>query len=245
MKTKICSALLALMTIPVVAQSGWVGINTSTPQANLDVNGTMKIRQTPTAPALPGYQILAVNKNTGGDFQVSQVDPQLIADLAVNSGVNTSVTKVSASGTGNLLGLSLSNGYQPIDFPAATIGTANFNATTNTYTVPSSGLYAIKYSYRYGNGVQLRLLSLSGNPRIGIFNGSTLLDESIFSGANVDLLGIIGVLSVLISETHIDSVYQLTAGSQLTFQANQGGVNVDLLSTGNITTSVVIYKISN
>ncbi|MFC3161467.1 hypothetical protein ACFOEQ_26185 [Chryseobacterium arachidis] len=161
-------------------------------------------------------------------------------------GVNSSVTKVTATGTGNLLGLTLTNGYQPIDFPAATIGSANFNATTNTYTVPSTGLYAIRYSYRYGDGVQLRLLSLTGgNPRIGIFNGTTLLDESVFSGANVNLLGVLGVLSLIVSETSIDSIYQLTAGSQLTFQANQSGINLDLLTNGSITTSVVIYKISN
>jgi flagellar basal body rod protein FlgG len=62
MKTKIYSLLLAMMSALAFAQSGWVGINTPNPQANLDVNGTMKIRQTPAAPTLPGYQILAVNK---------------------------------------------------------------------------------------------------------------------------------------------------------------------------------------
>lgn len=64
MKTNIITAALCLFSASslVFAQ---VGINTTTPQSTLDVNGNMKIRQMPTAASTTGFQILAVNQNTG------------------------------------------------------------------------------------------------------------------------------------------------------------------------------------
>jgi hypothetical protein len=54
MKTKIYSLLLACAALPLFSQ---VGINTSTPTATLDVNGTLKVRDTPVAASVSGYQI--------------------------------------------------------------------------------------------------------------------------------------------------------------------------------------------
>ena len=240
---KIKLYLLGMLCISSLAftQSGNVGINTETPSATLDINGNLKVRTTPTSGTLTSYTVLGINNTTK---EVTNLDNTLFASASTTT--NGTVTKVSATGIGSVLGLTLSNGFQKINFPAAAIGgTANFNAATDVYTVPSDGIYAVKFSFRYGNGVQLRLLSLTGgDPRIAIFNGTTLVDESIFSGANVNLLGALGVLSLIVSETDIDSVYRFNAGDQITFQSNQSGINLDLLSE-NIRASAVIYKISN
>ncbi|SEW30056.1 hypothetical protein SAMN05421841_2114 [Chryseobacterium wanjuense] len=247
MKTKICSALLALLSIPFFAQSGWVGINTANPQANLDVNGTIKIRETPVAPALPGYEILAVNKNTGGDFQVAQVSPQLIADFVisqVNSGVSTTVYAAKKSAGISLLSLGLfPTGFRAVNFTAAerTVGpTSLFTETDHTYTVPSSGTYAVGFTFRYGTGLQAALLSNS--PGIGILRtragAATLIDSRTFSGANLILL------SLTISETSINNLYTLQAGDKLTF----GLTGSSLLDAGLLGSSVgsfYVYKVSN
>jgi hypothetical protein len=247
MKTKICSALLAFLSISIFAQSGWVGINTPDPKANLDVNGTIKVRQTPTAPNLTGYQILAVNQNTGGDFEVTQVDPQLIANLAVNTingGVSTTVYSARKTAGVSLINLGiLPNGFRPINFLAAerTVGTASvFSDTDNTYLVPTNGVYAIGFSFRYGTGVQAELLSSS--PGIGILRNrtgvSTLIDSRVFSGANL------GLVSLTVSESSINSLYTLQAGDRISFGLTGASVlNLGLL--GSSTGSFYVYKVSN
>ena len=246
MKTKICSAILALMALPFAAQNG-VGINTTTPQATLDVNGNLKIRQAPTAASTTGYQILAINQNTGGDFEVSQVNPQLIADLATQGGTTGVAASVySARKTSGVTLVSLGifpTGFRSVNFVNAerTVGsTAVFLDVDNTYTVPSTGGYAIGFKFRYGTGIQAALLTNS--PGVGLVrtrNGvSTLIDSRSFSGANL------GLLSLTISESNVNSLYPLQAGDKISF-----GLTGSSLLDGNIlgtsTSSFYIYKVSN
>ncbi|MFP3593786.1 hypothetical protein [Chryseobacterium sp. SIMBA_038] len=245
MKTKICSAILSLIAISAFSQ---VGIGTPTPLAMLDVNGTMKIRTTPVAPALPGYQILAVNQNTGGDFQVAQVNPQLIIDAAVNAintnSSNTSVYSAKKSAGISLLSLGLfPTGFRAVNFVQAerTLGTASlFSDTDHTYTVPTSGVYAVGFSFRYGTGLQAAILSNS--PGVGILRTragvATLIDNRTFSGAN--LL----VLSLTISEASLNSLYTLQSGDKITFGLT-GSSLLDLGLLGSSTGSFYIYKVSN
>lgn len=244
MKTKICSALLALMAIPVVAQSGWIGVNTASPQANLDVNGTAKIRQTPAAPSVSGYQILALNKNTGGDNQISQVDPSLLANYVINNGVNTSVYSARKTSGITLLSLGLfPSGFRAVNFLASerTVGSDTlFSDTDNTYTVPSTGTYAIGFTFRYGTGLQASILANS--PGVGIVRTragvATTIDSRPFSGANLILL------SLTISETTVDSLYPLEAGDKISFGLT-GSTLLDAGLLGSSTGSFYIYKVSN
>jgi hypothetical protein len=241
MKTKICSAFLAIMSIPIFAQ---VGINTPNPQANLDINGTTKIRQTPSAPSLPGYQILALNQNTGGDNQVSQVDPQLLASYAINNGVNTSIYSAKKTAGISLLSFGLfPSGFRAVNFLVAerTVGTAAlFSDTDNTYTIPTSGTYAIGFSFKYGTGLQASLLA--NNPGTGIVRTragvATLIDSRPFSGANLILL------SLTIAESTIDSLYTFQAGDKISFGLT-GSTALDVGLIGSSTSSFYIYKVSN
>jgi hypothetical protein len=249
MKTKICSAFFALMSIYAFSQSGWVGINTTTPQANLDVNGTVKIRQTPVAPALPGYQILAVNQNTGGDFQVAQVTPQLISDYVVsqintNGTTNTSIYAAKKSTGITLLSLGLfPTGFRAINFLQAerTVGAAAlFSDSDNTYTIPSNGTYAVGFSFKYGTGLQAGVLTNS--PGMGILRTrsgvATIIESHTFSGLDL------GLVALTIAESNINSIFTLQAGDKITF----GLTGSTALTAGILTTSIgsfYIYKISN
>lgn len=234
MKTKISSLLMAVSAIPAFSQ---VGINTPTPTATLDVNGTVKVRDIPATTALPGYQILALNQ---GSAQVSQVDPQVI----LNSNTNTTAYAAKKTAGISLLSLGLfPSGFRAVNFLAAerTIGsTASFSDTDNTYIIPSNGIYAIGFTFRFGTGVQSSLLANS--PGIGIVRTrdgvATTIDSRPFSGIDVLLL------SLTISESNMSSIYPLQAGDKISFGL-VGSTALDLGLLSSSAGSFYIYKISN
>lgn len=240
MKTKIYSLLLALCTVPAFSQ---VGINTANPTATLDINGTLKIRETPMVTALPGYEIMAVND---GSFQVAKVAPQVIIDAATQAaGTNTSVYAAKKTTGITLLSLGLfPTGFRAVNFLAAerSVGSAAlFSDTDNTYTIPSTGVYHVGFSFRYGAGLQAAILT--NTPGVGIFRNrsgvGTLIDSRVFSGLTIPL-----VLSLTISEGTLDSLYSFQAGDKISF----GLTGSSLLDGGILGTSVssfFVYKVSN
>ncbi|WP_080780659.1 hypothetical protein [Chryseobacterium phocaeense] len=240
MKTKIYSLALALCSVSAFSQ---IGINTPNPTAALDVNGTMKIRDTPLATALPGYTIMAVNQGT---FQVAKVEPQVIIDAAATA-ANTNSSVYAAKKTSGITLLSLGifpTGFRVVNFLTAerTVGSASlFSETDYTYTIPSTGVYHVGFSFRYGAGLQAAILT--NTPGIGIFRTrggvGTLIDSRVFSGLTVPL-----VLSLTISESTINSLYSFQAGDKVSF----GLTGSSLLEGGLLGTSIgsfFIYKVSN
>ncbi|AZA83001.1 hypothetical protein C1637_17315 [Chryseobacterium lactis] len=235
MKTKIYSLILACATLPLFSQ---VGINTATPTATLDINGTLVVRDTPMATALPGYQLLASNI---GSAEVFAMDPQLVIGA---SNTNTSVYVAKKTAGISLLSLGLfPSGFRAVNFLAAerTLGSAAlFNDTDNTYTIPSTGLYAVGFSFRYGTGLQASILA--NNPGIGIVRTragvATTIDSRAFSGANLILL------SLTISESSLSSVYSFQAGDKVSFGL-VGSTALDVGLLGSSVASFSIYKVSN
>ncbi|PIF45144.1 hypothetical protein CLU96_2145 [Chryseobacterium sp. 52] len=240
MKTKIYSLLLALSVIPVFSQ---VGINTSTPAATLDINGTLKVRDTPMVTALPGYEVMAVNQGT---FQVAKIDPQVIIDAATAaSGTNTTVYSAKKSTGITLLSLGLfPAGFKAVNFLAAerSVGDAAlFSDTDNTYTIPSNGVYAVGFTFRYGSGLQAAILT--NTPGIGILRNragvGTIIDGRVFSGLTIPL-----VLSLTISESSISSLYPFQTGDKISFGLTGSSV-LDVGLLGASIGSFYIYKVSN
>ncbi|MGG5210480.1 hypothetical protein ACQWU4_16260 [Chryseobacterium sp. MIQD13] len=235
MKTKIYSLLLALSAVSAFSQ---VGINTAAPSATLDVNGTMKVRDIPSTPALPGYEILALNS---GSAQVSKVDPQLLFD----SNVNTSVYAAKKSSGITLLSLGLfPTGFRAVNFLAAerSAGSASlFSDSDNTYIIPSNGVYAVGFTFRYGSGLQAAILT--NTPGIGILRNrggvGTLVDSRSFSGLTIPLL-----LSLTISESSINSLYTFETGDKISFGLT-GSSALDVGLLGTSIGSFYIYKVSN
>lgn len=157
---------------------------------------------------------------------------------------NTTMFAAKKTSGFTLLNLNLLvTGFRPIDFLNAnrTIGDqALFSDTTHAYTVPSTGVYEIDFSFKLGSGLQASLLT--GGPGIGIVRTragvSQLIDSKPFSGVSVAL-----VLSATISDTRINFVYSLQQGDQLTFGFSNGGV-VDLGLLSNSVASFHIRKIA-
>ncbi|MFP8893920.1 MULTISPECIES: hypothetical protein [Chryseobacterium] len=236
MKTKLYSLMLACAALPLFSQ---VGINTANPSATLDVNGTLKVRDTPAATALPGYQILAVNQGT---TQVFSVDPSLLSAAA---GTNTSVYSAKKTTGITLLNLGvLPADFQPVSFVQAdrTIGTAAlFTNADGSYNIPSTGVYAVGFAFRYGTGLQASLLS--GSPGIAIARTrsavTTLIDTRPFSGVNLAL-----AVNLTLSDSSINSLYSFQAGDKVSFGlVDSGVITAGLL--GSSIASFYIYKVSN
>lgn len=107
---------------------------------------------------------------------------------------NTTVYKAKVTSSGSLLNVDIGEGWRPVNFGASTDtfinGSISMDANGNI-EILESGIYAIGFYFRYGTGVQLSLLDLTGGGagiRI-VRNGNTAspLDLKLFSGANISL----------------------------------------------------------
>lgn len=229
-------ALLAISsTVLLYAQ---VGINTTDPQSTLDVNGNVIIRTVDPATVSSAYDFLVHDNATNEVHKINGNLAPVTAEKTISKGVERNGV--------SLLSGSLFAGWRKINFASANIPInqgANFDAATDFYTIPSTGVYEINYQFKYGSGVLASLLNFGGVPSIGILRHPTsgpynVLDSRKFSGVSVPL-----ALSLIVSETSIDSVYQLTAGDRLSFELNSGGLSLGLLSSSHA--EFVIKKISN
>ena len=230
MKTKIYSVLLACAALPLFSQ---VGINTSTPTATLDVNGTLKVRDTPAATVVTGYQILAQDNTTA---EVYKMDPQL---LIAASSVNPTIYAAKKVSSLSVLNVNVfPGGFKALNFVASdrTIGSAAlFTDNDGSYTIPTTGVYAIGFAFKYSTGVIASLLSDGGigiaRTRSGV---STIIDSRMFSG----------ILTLSVADTSISSIYSFQAGDKVNF----GTIETGLLSLGALSSSIAsfyIYKVSN
>lgn len=195
---KITSSLLFRFCISCpVLNFAQVGINTTNPQATLDINGNLKIRSIPETSVLPGYKVLAINESS---FEVTNVSPALLSFP-----VNTSAAKVkSVSGLSLLsLDLSLFNSWNILKFDTVEINPTGFTSTPNDfyYTVPTTGKYVIDFYFRNNT---LLTLGVQTTTRIGILkttssNVSSLIDSK--------LVTVVSVLLASYYYENIDSIY--------------------------------------
>ena len=232
---------LAALLCAFLSVNAQVGINTDEPEATLDVNGDVKIRDVKDADAAAtDYNFLVVD----ADNTVKKVNGNLSDGTAGTSSLAAGVAKAVEKDGLSLLSGTLFAGWQKIDFGSGhiPINPGNyFDADTDMYTVPSDGIYEINFDVRYGQGVMLALLNFTGIPSIGILkhdeDGYVVLDSKKFAGISVPLLA-----SIIISNTSINSIYELKKDDKLSFELNAGGLTLDLLSSSSA--GVYIHKIS-
>lgn len=197
------------------------------------------IRQAPQTNTLSGYQFLLLNQNNS---EISQIST---SNINFSDSVNPSIYSAKKSSGINLLDLGLfPSGFRPINFTTAekiTGDSALFSDSDSSYQVPSDGIYLISYTFRYGTGLQASLLA--NTPGIGIVRTrndiATLIDNRNFSGVNLSI-----ILSLTISETSLNSLYNLQKNDKVTFGLTGAG----LLNLGVLDSSVssfYILKISN
>lgn len=230
---------ILVSTLFMIGASAQVGINTQTPAGTLDVNGNLFVRTTLASPVATAYDVLVVNPTTK---EVQKVSTNL------TSAVNPTIAKAEKANGFSLLTVGLFGGFTPVRFDTAEINNgSNFTVSTapnipSFYTVPSSGIYEIKYELRLGNGLKIEALNFSGTPGIAIIKNTSgtnsILDSRSFSGVNLLLLA-----SINITNSTINNVYRLVQGDKISFGFNNGGIDLGLLSSS--LASVNIKKISD
>ncbi len=166
------------------------------------------------------------------------------------NGKNSTAFKAMVGNGQGILNLTLLEDYQRLNFnpTGANIfynGAANPIDANGTITIQESGIYAVGFYFRYGTGANLNLLDLTGGGFAGVRinkNGSPI-DSKAFSGVRLNV-ALIGLLSVVISNTEINTIYQFNAGDQITFDTRLGGLlGLGLLSGSE--GSFFMYKVSN
>lgn len=162
----------------------------------------------------------------------------------VSANVNpTTYAAIKTSGI-SLLSLGLfPSGFRAVNFLTAerTVGSAAlFSDTDNTFTIPSTGVYQIGFTFRYGSGIQASLLPNS--PGVGIVRTragiSTVIDSRPFNGANLILM------SLTITEASLNSIYSFQAGDKISLGL-VGSSLLDVGLLGSSRTNFFIYKISD
>lgn len=152
----------------------------------------------------------------------------------------------TAKKTGGISLLSLGvfpTGFRAVNFLAAerSVGSAaRFSDADNTYIIPSTGVYQIGFTFRYGSGIQNGVLSNS--PGVGIVRTrsgvSTLISNRPFSAATFT------GFTMTISEAGINSIFSFQGGDRISFGLTDSS-NLDSGTLGNSIADFFIYKVSN
>lgn len=190
-----------------------VGIGTTTPTAMLDVNGTLRVRQTGLNPNATSAKdsVLVVNNN--GD--VARVSAKQIVNSYLKSFVKGSFS-TAADKT-----LALSSGTQKVPFDYEEFDLNNeFNTTTNTFTVQQDGIYAISVQIKANNTIGVAI-----NFGVGILKNNIVVARSSFAN--------IGVLSVNITPPvrTTQTLVQLVTGDTIKFNLYSDLISLGVLGT--------------
>ncbi len=112
----------------------------------------------------------------------------------------------------------------------------------NQYVVPETGLYAINYSLRFGDGLT-KDIPASAKPGLVISRtpdvetSLSLLDYTFLANGTIPVIA----TKVSLTEGRINHIYNLKTGEKLNFGIVTGGMDVSIL--GDVSAEISIYKI--
>ena len=154
----------------------------------------------------------------------------------------------------------------PIDISVDVAGIVNITTNLSTgpsapgdsyYTVPSTGLYHIDYSYRIGQGLMLEVLAanrpgliITKSPANGLPASAVAIDYRYFGGINLGSLTLplppplnvgITLANLALTQGQISHIYQFNAGERIRFGVLTGGIGLNVLTDASA--ELAIYKI--
>lgn len=240
MNKLLCPFVMLCVSTFIYAQSGNVGINTTNPQATLDVNGNLKVRTVETVTSASTDQtVLLRDKSEPGDFVLKEIT---VSNLLGSAGSGSTAYSAAKSGGWSLLNVNLGSSTYPINLTGSNTRIGDPTMFTNgVYTAPISGIYDVHFEIQL-SGVDLTLLS--GRSLVILKNG-TVWDVKPFDGVRVQI-GPFPVATVPITSTDLSSLVQLDSGDTLTFAINTGGVLPITLGVLPVSyTSLKLFKVSD
>lgn len=208
MKTQLL--LLLLIGMSGLAQ---VGINTTSPTATLDVNGSSRIRvSNPNARPAAAKDSILVQDANGNVLRTT-------SRLVVTSHLKSFVKGGFAS-TGNQ-NLTLTGGVLTIPFNFKEFDTnGDYSVSSHTFTAPAAGIYSISAQVKAVAG-----LSVASNFGIAILKNGVVVARSGF--------GNLSVAGVTVSPPirSINTLVKLAAEDTITFQLFSDLVSAGILGT--------------
>ncbi len=191
-----------------------IGIGTLSPSATLDINGTVKI-----SGGSPAVGKVLMSDANGNATWNAVANPSLNTGVAVNLSGNTVIQSSSLSSTQTVPFVDNIIAYRSFD------DGNNFDNTTNTYTAPASGVYAVSFNISnyelaasQNNGILQITLSVQGSSITSWIGNShsigSYLPNSI-TGSTLIKLNQGNTLKLLIAQSTGVPVYLDQAGTNL------------------------------
>ena len=199
-----------LFLLPTVSFAQ-VGIGTTSPEAMLDVNGTLKVRSTVNENDIEVIQdsILVISK--------SGIVNTVLANDIIDAALPTIVKASFSSGGPQTLSLTL--GSSKITFDSEEVDNNDeFDLTTNTFTAKQDGIYIVNAQIKIGN-------IISANTNFGLSiekNGILIAEENYLSVA-------VAFINVSSPYRRISTTVDLAKDDTITFAVTSGLLNVDIL----------------
>lgn len=195
--------------------SSQVGVNTVDPQADLDINGDLRVREVLTDNTLTS--VLVVNSDG------------LVKMNTTLLGVGT---KSFVWATGNtsfsLLSLDLLSGFRQIPFAVEEVDDNNdYNNTTYQFTAPRAGIYDIYVQFQTSDLISVGEVGLAVLKKASGASVYTLVAQDAYLNASVGIVLIKVATSPLARK--VRTLVRLATGDNITFGASVPLLTVNLL----------------
>lgn len=207
---KLSTILLLLSVRVIVAQ---VGIGTTTPTAQLDVNGTLRVRTTVLTNNISAAKdsILVVD-NIGN---VKRVSSKTVFESNLKSCVKGSFNS-SSDVTLTLLADACKIGFDFVEFDLNN----EFNTTLSEFTAKQDGIYQVSVQIK-----ATALIAVATNFGVAILKNGTVINRTSF--ANV---GVVGV-NVTPPIRTVSTLVSLNTGDSISFNVLSTLLSLNLLGT--------------
>jgi len=215
-KKKIISVCFLFFFLAGIKCFSQVGINTSDPQAMLDVNGNIRVRSTEKCLGESCTDFVLVRNNDGYVKTISK-------DQLLSSSLKS---YVAGTGMSSVISVSISgaSGWGKILFDKKVIDENNdFDITNNTFTAPTDGIYQLYAQYKVSSSVSAGELGIGIFVKKGMAEPELVAEESY---VNISVLGI----PVSPATRKTQTMVELKAGDEVYFGAKASIPSLDLLS---------------
>lgn len=196
---------LAFISIAAYSQ---VGIGTTSPTAQLDIKGDLKVRTTNLDTSLISAKdsVVVVNKGV-----ISRITSKQVYD----SHIKSFVKGITASGT-TALGVTIGGGYKKIPFDTEVLDKNNdYDNGVYEFTAPKDGIYQVY--------VQSHLYALAAVSSVGVAVFSKHGTDPVKLEAEEDY-GSLAILSSTVRRTQ--TLVELSAGDKIFFGGPDSGISL-------------------
>lgn len=192
-----------------------VGIGTSSPTADLDINGTLRIRSTSTyVSESAAKDSILVSDDIGN---ISRISSKKIIESHLKTFINGNFS------SGSVIGLTLLSNTVIIPFSTVDFDVNNeFNTTTNVFTAKQDGIYDI-YVQIKASGI-----GVTTNYGVQILKNATVVSQNSFANVGISVLGI-GIVNVTPPIRNTKTLLQLASGDTIQFNVVSNLASVSLV----------------